>query len=430
MNHWRQKSAERAAAWGYLRNTLRADVALVQESVPPEDLPRASTVFREIAGHRRWGSAVVGFAEDISVRELWSVKTRFSGRYFTLPNTFPGSVAYAEVGVAGFAPITMVSLYNVIDVYAQTTLLRNIADLIPLMDSVKGSRVIVAGDLNISDATSDPYYISRAGGLFGMLDAIGLRRATHVTDSRPPARIDCACGAKGACRHIATWKGAELDHVFVSESLVDQVNAVSVDADTGWANLSDHAPLILDLVLRTREPDENQRWDEHTFLDEVERRHGAGGRSAVQSLMDWARDTEVDLRPMGPFSFTRFPTSVGPNPELWLQLDYGDLLPLTYTISIRASGEIVVQFQYMRAAPFDSPEARRPLLESFNAIPGIALSEDRLAGRPSFPLAVLMDPEALAQVKRVLDRIVDEVRATFDPTIGSGMASYIAPADA
>ena len=66
-------------------------------------------------------------------------------------------------------PLTFVSVYAVTDVYAQTTLLRIVADLIPLFDSAHGTRVILGGDLNMGLTTSDPYYVERGNGILGAL---------------------------------------------------------------------------------------------------------------------------------------------------------------------------------------------------------------------------------------------------------------------
>ena len=82
-----------------------------------------------------------------------------------------------------------------------------------------------------------------------------------------------------------------------------------------------------------------------------------------------------------------------------------------YSISIRARGDVVVQFQHMLQPPFDTPERREGLRQMFNAVPGIDLPAHRFTGRPTFPLSVLDDPDRRERVIGILDRIVDE-----DPT--------------
>ena len=56
MNHWQRNAEQRVEAWRYLREEIRADVALLQEAVPPADL---RSVYRPIGGVRPWGSAIM-----------------------------------------------------------------------------------------------------------------------------------------------------------------------------------------------------------------------------------------------------------------------------------------------------------------------------------------------------------------------------------
>ena len=53
--------------------------------------------------------------------------------------TYPGATIVARVGIPAVGSITCISVYGLIDVYAQTTMLRIIADLIPLFDSPEGA---------------------------------------------------------------------------------------------------------------------------------------------------------------------------------------------------------------------------------------------------------------------------------------------------
>jgi len=63
LNHWRQPllpTDTRRGAWDHLSSVIGAQVALVQEAVPPVELGRDRAVYGELAGHRNWGSAVGG----------------------------------------------------------------------------------------------------------------------------------------------------------------------------------------------------------------------------------------------------------------------------------------------------------------------------------------------------------------------------------
>lgn len=414
MNHWRQPTRPedtRAKGWDYLQTELRPDVALLQETVPPPSIDRRSVIYREIADYRPWGSAIVA-RPGLPLDTIWAVPTRFSRRRFQLANTFPGSVAVGEVTIDGIAPITVISVYNVIDVYAQTTLLRIVADLIPLFDSAKGSRVILAGDLNVALTTQDPYYLQRGGAILGALKGLGLVEVTDVARRRPAAWLDCPCGAQGTCSHLRTWQVHELDHAYVTESLRDEVESVSVDQAAVTRGLSDHAPLVIDLAL-SRRPVERQ-WDRDTVPAEFERLLGTEARQVVERLIAWADDKErrVAEADRKGVVLTRLPCSKSVVPEMWFQIDYpGQRLPM-YTISVKGTGRVAVQFQYMLYPPFDTEEGRRPLLAQINEIDGVAIAADRLRGRPDFDIKALATPSAFAQLVEVLERIVDQTIPT------------------
>ena len=98
-------------------------------------------------------------------------------------------MAIARVTIPDVQPITVVSVYNVIDdVYAQTTLLRIIADLIPLFDSADGARVILGGDLNMSTAQKAGPDLERASGILEALKGLGLRDLAEQPLTERPER--------------------------------------------------------------------------------------------------------------------------------------------------------------------------------------------------------------------------------------------------
>ena len=117
MSHWQKSANQRKEAWDYLRS-LEADFALLQETVPPGDLPPHSCVYRQggIDANRKWGSAVVSF--DSPIQAVLEAKSRHGKSAVDLHGTFPGSVAIATTA-SGF---TLVSVYTVMEQgYAITT---------------------------------------------------------------------------------------------------------------------------------------------------------------------------------------------------------------------------------------------------------------------------------------------------------------------
>jgi endonuclease/exonuclease/phosphatase family metal-dependent hydrolase len=414
LNHWRQPllpSDTRRAAWAYLTETIGAGVALVQEAVPPADLVRDRAVYGEIAGHRNWGSAVVALDPAVSIEPLRSVRSSWSRRRFLLANTHPGSVAIAQMFMPDVQPLALVSVYGVLDGSSVSTMLRVVADLVPLFDSAYGARVILAGDLNVSRATRDPRQLARAEAVFAAVRALGLVEAKGLVTEPPEASPDCPCGSQGTCDHLPTWGSAELDHLFVSPSLAGQVRAVRLDAAAVTAGLSDHVPLVADFALS---PERTPHvWDDESFAEEIGRRHGPAARDVVERLVNWADQKERELAAsMGvrTRTLTRFPTNGSTaDPELWFQVDL-DLEPrgIQFTISVRARGDVVVQFGNMRHPPFDSLAARDELRQALNAIEGVDIPANQLRFWPRFPISLLEEPGNLARLVAVLDRIATE----------------------
>lgn len=414
LNHWRQPmlpTDTRRAAWEYLSHGIGAGVALVQEAVPPIELERDRAVYGEIAGHRNWGSAVVALDPRVSVEPLRAVRIPWTRRRFLLANTHPGSVAIARLLVPGIQPITLVSVYGVLDGSPVSTMHRVIADLVPLFDSPHGARVILGGDLNVSSATKDPRQIARAEAVFAAIRSLGLVEAkSHV--AQPPASLaECPCGNGETCTHLGTWSNVELDHLFVSPSLAGQLTALSVDTAAVEAGLSDHAPIVLDLALSPeRTP---QTWDEEAFAEEIGRRHGPAARDVVEKLVNWAERKERDLAATTGVCtkvLTRFPTNgCTAEPELMFPVDL-NLEPRGSqpTISIHADGTVVVWLGAMRHPPFDTESARHELRRAINELDGVHLPSRQVSGWPRFPISALEDTANLPRLVAVMDRIATE----------------------
>lgn len=193
LNHWRQPlfpADTRRGAWEYLAGTLRADVALLQETVPPADIARDRWVYGEIAGHRNWGSAVVAVAGDAVLEPIRSVRMAWSKRRYLLDRSYPGSVAVARMMLPGIQPVTFVSVYGVLDVSPLASMHHVIGDLLPLFDSPDGARVILGGDLNVTTASKDERYLARTEAVLASLRALGLVEGrTLVADPPAPPRI-------------------------------------------------------------------------------------------------------------------------------------------------------------------------------------------------------------------------------------------------
>ena len=411
LNHWRQPLVPvdtRADAWTRI-DALGASAALVQEAVPPLTGDRRS-VYGEIGGHRHWGSAVVSLDPDIEIEQIRTVRMPFSRRHYVLDHGRDG-LSIARLSFPGIQPIVLVSVYALWDGPVVGNVLRSVANLLPLFDSPDGSRVILGGDLNIGTATTDPRGIARGSAALDAVRSLGLVDAKSVAPVRPTPLSDCPCRRSPECDHLPTWGSSEIDHLFVSPGLADQVAGLSLDPSVVADGLSDHTPLILDMALSAaRTP---HVWDEEAFAREIGARHGPEARAVVEKLVGWADQEERELASesgVGLKTLTRFPMNgVTSEPELWLPIDL-ELEPKGYqpTISIRADGNVVLQLGSMRHPPFNEPAARESLRAAINEIPGLRLPANTLY--PQLPIQALSSPETLAGFVQVLNRVARETR--------------------
>jgi endonuclease/exonuclease/phosphatase family metal-dependent hydrolase len=427
LNHWQQPlvpTDTRAGAWAHLTEGIGAQIALVQEAVPPDGLSRERAVYGEIAGHRNWGSAVVALDPSVVIEPIRSARMPWSSKRYLLDRSNPGSCAVARATLNGIQPVTFVSLYGVHEGSALCSVHRAVADLLPLFDSPDGARVVLGGDLNVTTATKDPNSLARAEAALRAVESLGLVSVKSVAPERPSPAADCACGGGGGCAHIGTWRSLELDHLYISPALAPQAVGLTVDAGAVEAGLSDHAPLVLDLAL-TGELTPH-RWDEVAFAVEVGRRHGTVARRAVEALVSWAERRERELAAKAGVTakvLTRFPMNgITAEPELLLTLDLQEEPRSSEVLlSVHASGDVVVWFRSWKPPPFDEPRARHRLRRILNVIPGVDLGARDVYRWPRIPLASLEEPAALLQLVAVLDRLSDESR-NASPAANAGTA--------
>ena len=415
MDHWKRKSRTREAAWAFLADPLAIDGALLQECVPPKSAAPSRVVYRQIGGGRPWGSAVAAFRDDLPVEEVDSVRTRWGPHKFSVRSHVPGALMVARTKVPEVGPVTFVSLYSTADVYySQTTVLRFVADLIPLFDSPEGERVILGGDFNLTTSVSPSLpELPRYEAILSALKSLGLENVAETAEKRPPPPEDCPCGAS-PCSHLTTYGeglGPQLDWLFATPELARRCRHLRVEWDR-TRDLSDHAPIVAEFELPVRAPD--REWDPDSFVQEMGIRSGpAAGRVAAE-IVAWARRKHEGLQRQGKTyaSLGWLPTSSGEVPALWVQIDLEGQAAPGYTVSMTTAGRLTVQFQYMQFRPFDTQDGRRKLWSRLKEMPGAVL-EARLTGRPWFPVAVLDDGDNLQRFLGILDWTVDEVVGSF-----------------
>jgi hypothetical protein len=178
-----------------------------------------------------------------------------------------------------------------------------------------------------------------------------------------------------------------------------EVLAVEVHQYAG-EGLKTLVPRVIGKAAPKPSPRVERQWDETSFMEDLERRHGHAEAEVARKILDWAKANMPDIwwgRGRQDGSFIVALNHAG----IWHQ-----------AIVVWTYGRVETQFQYMeRQPPFDSEEVRRELLRRYNEIPGVKLPADSIAKRPSIRLSVFKNPEALNQLLRVLDWVVERIRA-------------------
>ena len=356
--------------------------------MPPLELARDRAVYGEIAGHRNWGSAVVALDPAVSIEPLRvgphpvvpaaasCSPTRTRVRGDRPPGRAGDPADHARVRLRRPGRLALVS-----------TVLRVVADLVPLFDSPHGARVILGGDLNVSSSTRTR---GRPRPRGGRVRGDPRARARRGEDARPAA-AGIAAGLplrRGrGCKHLATWANVELDHLFVSPALAGPADGALAGHSAVEAGLSDHVPIVLDLALSAeRTP---QAWDEESFAEEIGRRHGPAARDVIEKLANWADRKERELASVVGVrtkTLTRFPTNGSTTePELCSHVDLDARAARSqYALDPRRRPGIVVQFGNMRHPPFDTDAARNELRRALNEMDGVDIRRARsTAGRRS-----------------------------------------------
>jgi endonuclease/exonuclease/phosphatase family metal-dependent hydrolase len=247
-----------AATWRYLEQEVRPTVALVQEAfyktIP--ETPGGNFYWSAGADKVRYETVVVAYAGRLD--PLPDVITRYSSRTpFAIRPRVPATFAVARVvDVPEVEPFVAISFYGrMAPLYAQTGVLRAVADLIPLFDSPEFSRrIVLGGDLNVYDQTNDKVMRERWKAILSVVEALGLVNLLKQTQPDRGPAPGCPCGER-ACWHAETFRhrsrrdgGAgyfTTDYLFATEELAAHLTALEVwgDRPEVW-KLSDHCPLV------------------------------------------------------------------------------------------------------------------------------------------------------------------------------------------
>lgn len=211
--------------WAYI-DSLRPDIVFVQEAVAPTGPGFDSDrwLWKQIGDNSRFGS---------SKPYWWATGIRVSlGRLNPLDTSTlgPGWVVGATYEAEG-RTLTLINAHIEIVETATATLLHTVTELEQVLRS---DDVVFGGDLNVDRVYGEVHGTLRHAEA---LDRVGELGLFHVNELLP-----------SGTRTFVTHPYQD-DHFFVSESLRDAIEDVTVLVGSRAATLSDHYPLLLELLL-------------------------------------------------------------------------------------------------------------------------------------------------------------------------------------
>jgi exonuclease III len=242
-----------------------ADVVLLQEATEPP--PEVATKLDidpapwRTSGYQRrpWRAAIAVLSKELGFSWILSSEPNISKKGdFEVSRL--GTVAAVEISQSGQEPIILISMYAVWEtlrarsvIYADASAHRIISDLSTFIGSVKTTRIIAAGDLNILHGYGehgDAHFAERYRTIFDRFSALGLdfvgpqhpngRQAAPwpkelpISSENVPTYYTANQGVAGATR--------QLDFVFASTAISDQVNVTALNSEKLWG-VSDHCRL-------------------------------------------------------------------------------------------------------------------------------------------------------------------------------------------
>jgi hypothetical protein len=263
MRVWSWNIHQRPEPWRVLASEEGLDFALLQEARrPPVDV--ALDVFPALA---TWGStfrtAVVARSARFRARAVPTALPHRAGRGF-VPESRPGTVTPVVATLAGGEEITLVAVYaswenptpqkSAWDIFADASVHRLISDVSALVGSVRGHRIIVAGDLNSLHGHGEhgsQYWKGRYDTIFSRMDALGL----PFVGPQFPSGVQADPWPDELPRdskNVPTFRGTsghatrQLDFVFASRELAPRVKIRALNGANVWGP-SDHCRIEIEV---------------------------------------------------------------------------------------------------------------------------------------------------------------------------------------
>jgi hypothetical protein len=145
-----------AELWAWMEREIDPDVIVLTEAKVPKDgvPPGWTAVWTEggIGGNRKWGTVIAG--RGVELAPLTEIRSRLKATPIEPP--WPATLEVVDVLVRGKRWATVVGLYGItvrMDGskcgHGGHSVPALISSIRPLLDSKRGDRVVVAGDMNL-----------------------------------------------------------------------------------------------------------------------------------------------------------------------------------------------------------------------------------------------------------------------------------------
>ena len=248
------------ASWRVLRD-MEADVALLQETRPPP--PDVGISLDDINDPAKWPKGRAGRVAIVRLRDR--VPVEFVESSFTKTPDLLAAARIQPPHAEAFIAISICPDYEYPHALVpgkmgnvDSSLHRSISDLSAFIGRPKHHRVIVAGDFTVMRGPSeyrDTYGSARDQTVFDRMDALGLQcvgpDAPHGRQADPwPRWLPRDSKNVPTFRRIGTsWAEAEaqLDYVFASKSMVDDVRVHALNNSAYEWGPSDHCRLVIEV---------------------------------------------------------------------------------------------------------------------------------------------------------------------------------------
>lgn len=163
-----------------------------------------------------------------------------------------------------------------------------------------------------------------------------------------------------------------------------------------------------------------REWDEASFLAAVAERCGEREVRAAERILEWSRERGLRLAfGRGAKDAAFYPTRDVPSGSSF------------WPIGVFPSGPVEVAFQWMALrTPFDQEAMRRDFQQRLNAIPGVAIPDEKTTKRPSFPLGLLADERAMRSFLEALAWAFDQAESGRYVGTGRGVDDDVLSASA